>query len=40
MTPPSWPEMFRVFGRIGLMSFGGPAAQIAVMHRELVEDRL
>ncbi len=39
MTPPSWPEMFRVFGRIGLMSFGGPAAQIAVMHRELVEDR-
>jgi chromate transporter len=31
--------MFRVFGRIGLMSFGGPAAQIAVMHRELVEDR-
>jgi chromate transporter len=39
MTPPSWPEMYRVFGRIGLMSFGGPAAQIAVMHRELVEDR-
>lgn len=39
MTPPSWPEMTRVFGRIGLMSFGGPAAQIAVMHRELVEDR-
>ena len=39
MTPPSWPEMFRVFGRIGLMSFGGPAAQIAVMHRELVENR-
>ncbi|MEQ5828707.1 chromate efflux transporter [Sulfitobacter sp. NFXS29] len=39
MTTPSWPEMFRVFGRIGLMSFGGPAAQIAVMHRELVEDR-
>ncbi|WP_339637174.1 chromate efflux transporter [uncultured Sulfitobacter sp.] len=39
MTPPSWPEMFRVFGRIGLMSFGGPAAQIAVMHRELVKDR-
>ncbi|MDF3384227.1 MULTISPECIES: chromate efflux transporter [Sulfitobacter] len=39
MTPPSWPDMFRVFGRIGLMSFGGPAAQIAVMHRELVEHR-
>ena len=27
------------FGRIGLMSFGGPAAQIAVMHAELVERR-
>ena len=39
MTMQSWPEMTRVFGRIGLMSFGGPAAQIAVMHRELVEDR-
>ncbi len=32
-------ELFRVFGRIGLLSFGGPAAQIAVMHRELVEER-
>ncbi|EDQ04697.1 putative chromate transport protein [Sulfitobacter indolifex] len=39
MIPPTWPEMTRVFGRIGLMSFGGPAAQIAVMHRELVEER-
>ncbi|MGR3759193.1 chromate efflux transporter [Roseobacteraceae bacterium NS-SX3] len=39
MTPPSWPELFRVFGRIGLLSFGGPAAQIALMHRELVEER-
>ncbi len=32
-------EMIRVFGRIGLLSFGGPAAQIALMHRELVEER-
>ena len=31
--------LVRVFGRIGLLSFGGPAAQIAVMHKELVEDR-
>lgn len=38
MTP-SYSEMFRVFGRIGLLSFGGPAAQIALMHKELVEDR-
>ncbi len=28
-----------VFGRIGLLSFGGPAAQIALMHQELVEKR-
>ncbi|MGB1238821.1 MAG: chromate efflux transporter [Pseudomonadales bacterium] len=32
-------ELFRVFLRIGLLSFGGPAAQIALMHRELVERR-
>ena len=32
-------ELIRVFGRIGLLSFGGPAAQIALMHRELVESR-
>ena len=34
-----WPELFSVFGRIGLLSFGGPAGQIALMHKELVEDR-
>ena len=38
MTP-TLSEMTRVFARIGLMSFGGPAAQIALMHRELVETR-
>lgn len=38
MTP-STSAVFRAFARIGLLSFGGPAAQIAVMHRELVEDR-
>ncbi len=32
-------EMVRVFARIGILSFGGPAAQIAVMHKELVDDR-
>lgn len=36
---PGTAELFRVFGRIGLLSFGGPAAQIALMHRELVEER-
>lgn len=38
MTRPL-PELVRVFGRIGLLSFGGPAAQIALMHKELVETR-
>lgn len=28
-----------VFGRIGILSFGGPAAQISLMHKELVEKR-
>lgn len=34
-----WSTLFRAFGRIGILSFGGPAAQIALMHRELVEER-
>ncbi len=38
-TTPSYPEMVRVFARIGCLSFGGPAGQIALMHQELVEDR-
>lgn len=39
MIPPTTRELCCVFGRIGLLSFGGPAAQIALMHRELVETR-
>ncbi|WP_299967180.1 chromate efflux transporter [uncultured Roseobacter sp.] len=39
MTRPGLADITRVFGRIGLLSFGGPAAQIALMHRELVETR-
>lgn len=37
MTP--FRDLFRTFGQIGLMSFGGPAAQIALMHRVLVDER-
>src|SRR5690349_5529646 len=32
-------EAFRVWLRIGWLSFGGPAGQIALMHREVVEKR-
>ncbi|MCB2011983.1 MAG: chromate transporter, partial [Geminicoccaceae bacterium] len=32
-------DLFRQFLRIGLLSFGGPAAQIALMHRVLVDER-
>lgn len=36
---PTFSELIRVFARIGCLSFGGPAGQIALMHRELVEER-
>ena len=32
-------EAFRVWTRVALLSFGGPAAQIAVMHRILVDEK-
>ena len=31
-------RLFAVFWRIGVLSFGGPAAQVALMHRVLVEE--
>jgi chromate transporter len=44
MTPlpaklPTFNEALRVWARIGCLSFGGPAAQIALMHREVVDER-
>lgn len=36
---PGFAEALRVWARIGVLSFGGPAAQIALMHREIVEER-
>jgi chromate transporter len=37
--PPTFREALLVWARIGFLSFGGPAGQIALMHRELVEER-
>ncbi len=35
----SFAEAFRFWVKLGFISFGGPAGQIAIMHRELVERR-
>src|SRR6185503_11618265 len=35
--PVSFAEAVRFWWKLGFISFGGPAGQIAVMHRELVE---
>ena len=37
--PPTFREALTVWTRIGLLSFGGPAGQIALMHRVLVDER-
>ncbi|MGE0667648.1 MAG: chromate efflux transporter [Sphingomonadales bacterium] len=41
ISPPhvSFGEAFRTFGKIGLLSFGGPAGQIALMHKVLVDEK-
>jgi chromate transporter len=36
---PSFAEVTRTFGKVGLLSFGGPAGQIALMHRILVDEK-
>ena len=36
---PTLAEATRVWARIAALSFGGPAGQIAVMHRELIDER-
>ncbi|MGQ0456749.1 MAG: chromate efflux transporter, partial [Hyphomicrobium sp.] len=36
---PSFHEAVRAFARIGVLSFGGPTAQIALMHRVLVDEK-
>ncbi len=39
MRKPSFAEAFRFWLKLGFISFGGPAGQIAIMHQELVERR-
>ena len=39
MTKPSFAEAFRLWFKLGLINFGGPAAQIAMMHRMLVDEQ-
>lgn len=39
VRPVSFGEAVRVWAKIGLLSFGGPAGQVALMHQELVERR-
>ena len=40
-APPTVPrgEAFRLWAKLGVLSFGGPAGQIALMHRLLVDER-
>lgn len=38
-TKPTLNELFAVFLKIGLLSFGGPAAQIALMHKMITEEK-
>jgi chromate transporter len=35
----SFPDALKVWARIGVLSFGGPAGQIALLHKEVVEER-
>lgn len=36
---PTRSDLTRTFARIGVLSFGGPAAQIALMHRVILDER-
>ena len=36
---PSFAEAFQFWLKLGFISFGGPAGQLGIMHRELVERR-
>ncbi len=36
---PTFRELIAVFAKVGVMSFGGPAGQIALMHRMIVDEK-
>jgi chromate transporter len=38
-TNPTLSDLTRTFARIGVLSFGGPAAQIALMHRIILDEK-
>src|SRR5712672_4329282 len=38
-APPTFSEAFKLWLKIGCINFGGPAGQIAMMHRMLVDER-
>lgn len=37
--PPTFKEALATWANIGLLSFGGPTAQIALMHRIIVDEK-
>src|SRR3954465_6702758 len=39
MAPPTFREAFKTWLKIGCINFGGPAAQIAMMHRIAVDEK-
>ena len=39
MNKPSFVEAFRLWAKLGFINFGGPAAQISMMHRMVVDER-
>src|SRR5918996_2842792 len=39
IASPTFSEAFKVWFKIGCLSFGGPAGQIAMMHRVVVDEK-